>query len=108
LGFVHALSSMQPIAGSIFINGAFIERLIAAVLLIVASRLCRKAGQVLDGVLLLAGSSWLVLAVGSELIRWDLVSISLALHWMLLAASLAMFFVGRRRNVSSGVGISLA
>src|SRR5690606_19905360 len=62
--------------------------------------------QALDTVLLCVGIGWAVIAIGAEVVRWDLMSFSLVLHWLLLAAAFAVWFA-QRRLASDGLCIAL-
>ena len=96
LGAVHAITSLGAHGDNVFLNPRFIERLIAAALLVYAGVLARKVKQPLDSLLLYLGSGWAILTVGSEIIRWNLVSVALLLHWLLILAALAVFVLGTR------------
>lgn len=98
LGAVHAITSLGAHGDNVFLNPRFIERLIAAALLVYAGVLARKVKQPLDSLLLYLGSGWAILTVGSEIIRWNLVSVALLLHWLLILAALAVFVLGTRRK----------
>jgi hypothetical protein len=98
LGFLHITGSLSPVPGSpIFINGRFIERLIGAGLLMFAGHICRRVRQSLDTLLWTVGIGWALITVGSELVRWDLVSLPLLLHWTLLLSALLLTFTAPRR-----------
>lgn len=96
LGAVHAITSLGAHGDNVFLNPRFIERMIAAALLVYAGVLARKVRQPLDSLLLYLGSGWAILTVGSEIIRWNLVSVALLLHWLLILAALAVFVLGAR------------
>jgi uncharacterized membrane protein len=108
LGAVHVLTSLEPSDGSVFANGPFFERLMGATLLIVAARLCRSVRQALDSMLLSVGVGWAVLTLGTEFIRWDVVSLALACHWFLIAAAIGVFALSRRANFNASVAGILA
>jgi uncharacterized membrane protein len=67
--------------GMPLLNGVFVERLVTAALLVYAGYLCRRAGQVLDTLLLFVGTAWGCIAAGMEIVRWDLPNLALILHW---------------------------
>lgn len=109
LGAVHIITSLAPITDSrFFLNAPFIERIIGAGLLIFAGRICRRVGQALDTLLLSVGVGWAIIAIGAEVIRWDLVSVALFLHWALIGASLAVFLVRTRAAAADSYVIPLA
>jgi hypothetical protein len=87
LGGVHAITSLGIRGDLVFLNAGFIERLIAAGLLIYAGVLARKVRQPLDSVLLYMGIGWAVLDLVAELIRWNVLSLALTLHWLAIAAA---------------------
>jgi Predicted membrane protein (DUF2339) len=96
-GMLHVASSLSPVPGSaVFANGRFVERLIGAALLILAGYICRTIRQSLDTLLISVGIGWALIAVGSELVRWDLVSVALVTHWVLLAVTIALALIATR------------
>lgn len=109
LGAVHIITALAPITDSrIFLNAPFIERLVGAALLILAGRICRRAGQALDTLLLSVGVGWAIIAVGAEIIRWDLVSFALFVHWALIVVAVAAFFMRTRAASVDSYAIPLA
>jgi uncharacterized membrane protein len=96
-GAFHILNSL--------FDGEVMERLIGAALLIAAGAICRRIKQSLDTVLLATGIVWALIAIGIELVRWDLASFALVLHWAMLLVGASLWIPGRRvrfadRNVS--------
>lgn len=92
-GFLHILKSLTtPEAGAIFLNVVFFERLIGAGLLLFAAQVSRRARNRLDTLFWSVGVGWAVTAIGLELLRWDLVSASVLLHWGFLAAAAFLAF----------------
>jgi uncharacterized membrane protein len=87
-GAFHILNSL--------IGGELIERLIGAALLIAAGVICRRIKQTLDTVLLATGVVWALLTIGIELVRWDLASFALVLHWTMLLVGVSLWIPGRR------------
>jgi uncharacterized membrane protein len=87
-GAFHILSSL--------LGGELIERLIGAALLIAAGVICRRIKQTLDTVLLATGIVWALLTIGIELIRWDLASFALVLHWTMLLVGASLWIPARR------------
>ncbi len=108
LGAVHILSSLSPIRDlQIFLNAPFLERLAGAALIIVGGRECRRAGHSLDTVLLSVGIGWAIIALGAEIVRWDLVSFALFLHWALLASAVALCFANPRRAAALAISVAV-
>ncbi len=96
-GLLHVVSSLAPIPGSpVFLNGRFLERLIGAGLLMFAGHICRGLRQSLDTLLWSVGIGWALIAIGVELVRWDLVSLALVIHWALLVAVAALALTASR------------
>jgi hypothetical protein len=90
-GFLHVISSLsQPPGATVFLNERFVERLFGAGLLMVAGQACRRARQSLDTLLWSVGVGWALVAIGSELLRWDLVALAPLLHWALLCLVIAL------------------
>jgi uncharacterized membrane protein len=87
-GALHVLNSL--------FDGELVERLIGAALLIAAGVICRRIRQSLDTTLLAAGIVWALIAIGIELIRWDLASFALVLHWAMLLVGMSLWIPGRR------------
>jgi Predicted membrane protein (DUF2339) len=97
LGALHVLSSLLTAPGdAVFANGRFVERLIGAGLLMFAGHVCRSIRNSLDTLLWSVGVAWALIAVGSELMRWDLVSLALLVHWLFLAAAATLAFTTSR------------
>lgn len=108
LGAVHILSSLSPIRDvPVFFNAPFIERLVGALLIIVAGRQSRRVGQALDTVLLAVGIGWAIIAIGAEVIRWDLVSFALFLHWALIALAVVACFLAPRTAQSLTIPVAI-
>ena len=105
LGILHVVSSLSPVPGSpVFINGRFLERLVGAGLLMFAGHICRRIRQSLDTLLWTVGIGWALIAVGSELVRWDLISLALVAHWIVLAVAVVLALLPSRSfAVSNGL-----
>ncbi len=102
-GAIHILSSTaSPTIGAAFLNGTFVERIIGAILLIVAGACCRRIRQALDTLLLAMGIVWALVSIGIELIRWDLATIALVVHWVLLLLAASLWIPGRRVRIADG------
>jgi uncharacterized membrane protein len=109
LAAVHALvSSSQSMTGLVFANGEFIQRLIAAGLIIYAGALCHRVKQPLDVVFFFGGIGWVVVAVVAEFLRWDIVPFAVTLHWLLLAFALTVFGLGSRVTLGKPLGLLCA
>jgi hypothetical protein len=108
LGILHVASSLSPIPGSaVFINGRFVERLVGAGLLMFAGHICRRIRQSLDTLLWTVGIGWALIAVGSELVRWDLVSLALWAHWLVLALAVVLALLTKRSAAISNALIAV-
>jgi len=98
LGALHVIGSLDDRPGAaLFLNGVFIERILAAGLLILSGRIAHRARQSLDGALLWVGVGWAIVALWAELVRWDLLSLVLVAHGVLVIAAFALFSAGARR-----------
>ena len=96
-GYLHVLSTLEEHAtGPLFANGAFMLRFGGALLFIAAGILCRRARQVLDSLLLTTGVVWLCVAVGMELIRWDIATAPLLVHWAVILLAASVWIPGRK------------
>ncbi len=108
LGILHVASSLSPVPGSpVFINGRFLERLVGAGLLMFAGHICRRIRQSLDTLLWTVGIGWALIAVGSELVRWDLVSLALIVHWLVLALAVVLALLTTRSAAISSALIAV-
>ncbi|MFO1466333.1 MAG: DUF2339 domain-containing protein [Steroidobacteraceae bacterium] len=91
VGFLHVFSSLSDVPGThLFANGRFVERMVGAALFMTAGYICQRIRQSLDTLLWTVGIGWAVIAIGSELIRWDLLSLGLFVHFAALAAAVAL------------------
>jgi uncharacterized membrane protein len=96
-GFLHVLSTLtEPASGALFGNPVFVSRLAGALLLIIAGVLCRRARQVLDTLLLATGVLWLFIAMGMELVRWELATIALVVNWLFILLATSVWIPGRK------------
>jgi hypothetical protein len=108
LGILHVVSSLSPVPGStVFLNGRFLERLIGAALLMFAGHICRRIRQSLDTLLWTVGIGWALIAIGSELVRWDVVSMGLVVHWIVLALAVALALLTSRSVAVSNLLIAV-
>lgn len=100
-GAIHVLySTAAPAEGPAFINGSFIERFLGAALLIIAGAICRRIRQPLDTLLLAVGIIWGLLSIGIEMVRWELATFALVVHWMLLLLAASLWISGRRVRIA--------
>ena len=110
LGFLHIVSTLSPVAHSpVFRNGRFVERLIAAGLMMVAAWICRSIRNSLDTLLWTVGIGWALITIGSELVRWDLVSLASIVHWGFVVAAVLLAVSGERIRATSALlgGVAL-
>jgi hypothetical protein len=108
LAAVHMISALAPAASSaIFLNERFVERLIGAGLLVIAALTLRRLRHSLDSLMLTVAIGWAAFALGAEIVRLDLVSAWLIVHWLLLLAGAAMYFVGPRNPASNRLVVPL-
>jgi hypothetical protein len=108
-GAIHVLSVLVALdSGSAVISGVFIERILGAMLLIVAGAICRRIGQALDTLLLAVGIVWALISIGAELIRWDLATLALVVHWTFLLVGASLWIPGRRVRVADRNVVALA
>jgi uncharacterized membrane protein len=92
-GFLYVLDSLSMSdTGTIFLNTVFFERLAGAGLLMLAGQIARTIRNKLDTLLWTVGVGWGLTAIGFELVRWDLVSLSVLVHWTFLAAAAYLAF----------------
>lgn len=107
-GALHVLYSIAaPTQEPAFLNGTFVERIIGATLLIIAGAVCRKIRQPLDTLLLAVGIAWAVLAMGIELVHWELATFALVVHWGLLLLAASLWIPGRRVRIADANVIPL-
>jgi uncharacterized membrane protein len=95
LGSLSAVESTRP-----FANGVFAERLAGALLLITAGAICRRRRQALDSLLLAIGTVWLVIAVGTDLVRFKLAALPLVAHWILILLAASVWIPGRKLRIA--------
>jgi uncharacterized membrane protein len=105
---IHAITSLEPRTGAIFLNAPFFEQLTAAALIVIAARLCRRVRQPLDSTLLYVGVAWGALAIVLEALRFDVVSLLLLTHWALLAIVLLVSALASRIRLSVSMASALA
>jgi uncharacterized membrane protein len=108
-GFLNVIRSLSPIVGSpVFLNGRFAERLVAAALMLLAGRACRRVRQSFDALLLVGGIGWALVAIAAELLRWDLVTVALIAHGALLAAAIVLAVRGTRSAGAANAALFIA
>jgi len=97
LGAVHMISALAPAEGStLFFNSRFAERIVGAALLVVAALTLRRLRHSLDSLMLTVAIGWAAVAIGAEIVRLDLVSAWMIVHWLLALAGIAMYYVAPR------------
>jgi hypothetical protein len=103
MGAVHVLTALAPAGTTVaFLNDRFAERALGAVLLMLAGHICRRTRHPLDTLLWGVGIAWAVIAVGLELLRADLLTVALVIHWVtIFAAAVFAFAAARNRTVAS-------
>lgn len=95
-GAAHVIDSLAPNPdGALFLNAQFIERLIGAGLLMWAGHICARIRQSLDSLLWSVGIGWALIALGSELLRADLLDVALLAHWSLLIVAFVLACIAR-------------
>lgn len=98
-GAIHMLTALAPVASATpFANERFAERAVGAALLILAGHVCRRTRSSLDTLLWGVGVAWAVIAVGLELVRADLLTIALVLHWVVIAATIVVAVAAAQRR----------
>jgi uncharacterized membrane protein len=107
LAALNALLGLDSAIGAAFRNARFFEQLGAAVLLVIAALQCRRVHQPLDELLLSTSIGWALYTVGAEAIRLEFVSAILIVHWFLVVALLAAFFLARKISTSPALGVVL-
>ena len=97
LSAIHMINALAPAADSaVFLNQRFVERLIGAALMFVAALTLARLRHMLDGLMLTVAIGWAAAAVGAEIVRLDLVSAWLIVHWLLVLGGFAAYFVAAR------------
>ena len=100
-GALHILGSLASSSSVASFDAVpFVERIVAAALLIGAGAMCRRIRQALDTLLLAVGILWAFFAVGIELVRWQLVTLSLVTHWFFLLVAGSLWIRGRKVRVA--------
>jgi hypothetical protein len=97
LAAVHIVDALGPDGGgTLFLNARFFERLVGASLLLIAARTLSRLRHTLDSLMLTVALGWTAFALGAELVRFDLVSPWLIVHWAFGVAGFALYATGRR------------
>ncbi len=108
LGAMHVLSSHAgPAHGQAFLSGPFLERIVGATLFVIAGWICRRLRQSLDTLLLAVGICWGAFAIGSELIRWNLATLAVVVHWALLLTAASLCIAARRVRIADSAVVPL-
>jgi hypothetical protein len=97
LAAVHMVGAIAPADDSpYFVNARFLERLCGAGLILIAALTLKRLRHSLDGLLLIAAVGWATFAVGAEIVRLDLVSAWLIVHWLLALVGATTYFFAPR------------
>jgi hypothetical protein len=97
LAAIHIINALAPATGStLFLNQRFLERLIGAGLMFVAALTLRRLRHALDGLMLTVSIGWAAFAIGGEIVRLDIVTAGLFVHWLLAIGGLVAYFVAAR------------
>ena len=97
LAAVHMVGAIAPADDSaVFLNARFLERLCGAGLILIAALTLKRLRHSLDGLLLIAAVGWATFAIGAEIVRLDLVSAWLIVHWLLALAGASAYFLAPR------------
>jgi uncharacterized membrane protein len=94
LGAVHMIGALAPAHdSSLFLNQRFAERIVGAGLLMIAALTLTRLRHTLDSLMLTVAIGWAAFAVGAEIVRLDVVSAWLIVHWILALAGFALYFL---------------
>ena len=97
LTVIHMINSLAPMTDSaLFLNQRFLERIIGAGLMFVAALALSRLRHALDSLMLTVSIGWAAFAIGAEIVRLDIVSMWLIVHWLLLAGAFIAFFAAGR------------
>jgi len=97
LAVIHMINALAPATDStVFLNQRFVERVIGAGLLFIAALTLTRLRHTLDSLMLTGAIGWAAFAVGAEIVRLDLVSAWLVVHWLLVFAGFAAYFAAAR------------
>ncbi len=108
LAAVHMIGALAPARDStLFLNAQFAERICGAGLLLVAALTLTRLRHALDSLMLTTAIGWAAFAVGAEIVRLDLVSAWLIVHWVLALAGIAIYFVAPRFSSADRVIVPL-
>jgi uncharacterized membrane protein len=100
LTVIHMINSLAPMTGStLFMNPRFLERVIGAGLMFVAALALMRLRHALGSLMLTVSIGWAAFAIGAEIVRLDIVSMWLIVHWLLLVGALIAFFTAARLPV---------
>lgn len=100
-GAVHILASaVDADTADVFLSWAFVERMVGAALLVYAGITCRRIGQQLDTLLLAMGLVWGAVALGIQVVRWDLATVALVVHWVLIVVAVSLWIPGRKVHIA--------
>jgi len=98
LAAVHMIGALAPASGStLFFNERFFERIVGAGLMFIAAMTLARLRHTMDSLMLTVAIGWAAFGVGAEVVRLDLVSVWLIVHWLLALAGFAAYFMGPRQ-----------
>jgi uncharacterized membrane protein len=108
LAAVHMIGALAPAYDStLFFNQRFAERLVGAALIGVAALTLARLKHSLDSLMLTVAIGWAAFAVGAEIVRLDLVSAWLIVHWILALAGAALYFASPRHPAADRFAVPL-
>ena len=97
LAAIHMINALAPATDStVFLNQRFVERVIGAGLMFIAAMTLTRLRHSLDSLMLTGAIGWAAFAVGAEIVRLDLVSAWLIVHWLLVFAGFVAYFTSAR------------
>jgi hypothetical protein len=97
LAAIHMIGALAPAADStLFLNQRFAERIIGAGLMLIAAMTLTRLRHTLDSLMLTIAIGWAAFAIGAEIVRLDLVSAWLIVHWLLVLVGFATYFAAAR------------
>jgi hypothetical protein len=97
LAAIHMVNALAPATGSaLFLNQRFLERIIGAGLMLVAALALRRLRHPLDSLMLTVAIGWAAFSVGAEIVRLDIVTAGLFVHWLLAMGGFVAYFASAR------------
>jgi hypothetical protein len=97
LAAIHMINALAPAADSaLFLNQRFVERAIGAALMFVAALTLTRLRHSLDTLMMTVSIGWAAVTLGAEIVRLDLVSAWLIVHWLLVLVGFLACFAAAR------------